>query len=37
MQTIGRFNLANNGGFVGAGKVSFIDANVAQGHRIVGI
>ena len=37
MQTIGRFNLANNGGFVGAGKVSFIDPNVAQGRRIVGI
>lgn len=27
MQTIGQFNLANNGGFACAGKVMFIDPN----------
>ena len=31
MQTIGSFNLANNGGFVCAGKVSFIDPNGGTG------
>lgn len=31
MQTIGSFNLANNGGFVCAGKVSFIDPTGGTG------